>query len=119
MSNKEEAEVEAYDAQGNAHLVDVDEVCDESPMIQGRLSEDVGSTGTVKLKPPSEPGGSAQEDKGGRKERSHRTWASLIPERMPEEDLKALRYPWAPWPVFTGGKAIRRKHREASDAGGG
>ena len=104
MSNKEEVEFEAYDAQGNAHLVDVDEVCDESPTTQGSVPEEVGTTGTVKPKPPSEPGGSEQEGKGGRKGRSHGTWASLTPERMPEEDFKALRHPWAPWPVFTGGK---------------
>lgn len=101
MSNKEEVEFEAYDAQGNAHLVDVDEVCDESPTTQGSVPEEVGTTGTVKPKPPSEPGGSEQEGKGGRKGRSHGTWASLTPERMPEEDFKALRHPWAPWSVFT------------------
>ena len=112
-------EFETFDEQANAHVVEVDEECDYSPTSAGGEvpgpvgptppSEPEGSARShrqseaemTEQKPPSEPTGSeGSEGKGGQKGKSHRTWGSLTPERMRREDFKALKHPWAPWPVF-------------------
>ena len=93
--------------------MEVDEECDYSPTSVGdgpEGAEGVEIQSPMNPTPLSEPEGSrkgSQESemeeggKGGKKGKPHRTWASLTPERMPEEDFKALRHPWAPWPVLT------------------
>ena len=110
---------EAYDGQGNAHAVEVDDECEYSPTsaggeVQGPVgptppSEPEGSgpggqreeAEGMEPKPRSEPTGSeGSEGKGGQKGKSHRTWRSMTPERMKKEDFVALKHPWAPWPEF-------------------
>ena len=110
---------EAYDEQGNAHAVEVDDECEYSPTsaggeVQGPVgptppSEPEGSgpgsqreeAEGMEPKPASEPTGSeGSEGKGGQKGKSHRTWGSITPERMKKEDFVALKHPWAPWPEF-------------------
>ena len=122
---QETFEFETFDEQGNAHVVEVGEECDYSPTSAGGEVPEPGEVpGPVGPTPPSEPEGSARshrqseaemmeqkppseptgsegsEGKGGQKGKSHRTWGSLTPERMRREDFKALKHPWAPWPVF-------------------
>ncbi len=129
VSGKDEVKFEAYDAQGNAHPVDVDEVCDYSPTTQGSAPEEEGFTGPVGPKPPSELGGSGKGSqksgseegagKGGRKGRTHRTWALLHHTRKDAggglqgiaTSLGAL--------VGVHREETRRKHGDASDSGGG
>ncbi len=95
--SKEKVVVETEEQQGNAHHVDMDEVCDYSPTTQGSVHEDE-PMGPVGPKPPSEPEESEKGRRGGKGR--HRTWASVTPERMREEDFVALRHPRAPWPIF-------------------
>ena len=95
--SKEKVVVETEEQQGNALHVDMDEVCDYSPTTQGSVQEDE-PMGPVGPKPPSEPEESEKGGKGGKGR--HRTWASVTPERMREEDFVALRHPRAPWPIF-------------------
>ena len=94
--SKEKVVVENDEQQGNALQVDMDEVCDYSPTTQGSVHGDE-PVGPVGPKPPSEP--EESEGRRGGKGR-HRTWASVTPERMREEDFVALRHPRAPWPIF-------------------